>query len=60
MNKYVFEVAKDKGISYENVKNIFKSYGFTDKESDDFWNSKWVDVDDALKAIPELNDLFNK
>jgi hypothetical protein len=58
--KWVEEVADAKGITFEQVLKVFEDNGYGEDEADDFWNSKWVDVDDAFgeDGILGLDELF--
>jgi len=55
---FVWEVADDIGVTFEQVKKEFLEYGYTEENADDFWNSKWVDVTDTWESMPELEEMF--
>ena len=55
---YVWEKADEKSIPFEDVIDVFKDYGYTEEEADDFWNSKWSDVSDTWESFPELEKMF--
>ena len=56
--QYVWEVAEDIGVTFEQVKKEFLEYGYTEENADDFWNSKWVDVSDTWESMSKLEELF--
>lgn len=59
-SKWVEDVADKKGITFEQVLEVFKDNGYGEDEADDFWNSKWNDVSDAFgeDGIAGLDELF--
>lgn len=59
-SKWVEDVADKKGITFDQVLEVFKDNGYGEDEADDFWNSKWNDVSDAFgeDGIAGLDELF--
>lgn len=59
-SKWVEDVADKKGITFEQVLEVFKDNGYGEDEADNFWNSKWNDVSDAFgeDGIAGLDELF--
>lgn len=56
--KWVSDVADDLFISFEDILNVFEEYGYGKKEAQDFYDSKWHDIDDMFDIMPELAVLF--
>jgi hypothetical protein len=46
--KYVTQVMRDMGISYDDIVKIFIDAGYTEEDADNFCCSKWYDVKDTL------------
>lgn len=56
--KWVYDVADELMISFEDILDIFEEYGYGKKEAKNFYDSKWNDVTDAFNEMAELAVLF--
>ena len=54
---FVWEVAKLKGITFEQVKERFL-VDYTEEDAERFWNSKWADVQDTYLFYTPIYNLF--
>lgn len=54
---FVWEVAKLKGITFEQVKERFL-VDYTEEDAERFWNSKWADVQDTYLFYTPIHNLF--
>ncbi len=54
---FVWEVAKLKGISFEQVRQCFLE-DYTEEDAERFWNSKWADVQDTWLYYSPVYVLF--
>lgn len=46
--KYVDDVIRDLGISYDDIVKIFIDSGYTEEDAEEFCCNKWYDVKDTL------------
>lgn len=54
---FVKEVAKELGITYEQVRECFLD-DYTEEDAERFWNSKWSDVQDTWMYFAPIYQLF--
>ena len=54
---FVWEVAKLKGITFEQVRERFLM-DYTEEDAERFWNSKWADVQNTYLFYTPIHNLF--
>ena len=54
---FVWEIAKLKGITFEQVRERFL-VDYTEEDAERFWNSKWADVQNTYLFYTPIHNLF--